>query len=191
MRFGGAIWAARREALAEVGPLARDAFAGLMARHTLRLGLYDGLPELDQAGSETLDEAGFADAMRRALAASYPKDRARGATSVGPHRSDLRCWVDGHDVRSFASQGQQRAVVLALKLAELTANRRRLGSAPILLLDDVSSELDAERTACLFAAVARLGCQTWVTTTGAVQLPVCTERQTFVVRAGEVVPQPA
>ncbi|MCL2539724.1 MAG: DNA replication/repair protein RecF, partial [Oscillospiraceae bacterium] len=68
-----------------------------------------------------------------------------GYMTVGPHRDDLIITLDGADSRVFASQGQQRSVVLALKLAESTLMERTLGERPLLLLDDVLSELDAQR----------------------------------------------
>jgi DNA replication and repair protein RecF len=118
------------------------------------------------------------------LAASYPKDRARGMTCVGPHRADLLASLSGADIRQYASQGQQRAVVLALKLAEVQLLAQALDGPPILLLDDVSSELDATRSRLLFAAVARLGCQVWVSTTGAVDLPISGPASRFEIVAG-------
>lgn len=189
VRYGSEVHAARLEALRELEPEARALFGRLMPRHALRMGYTTGLPGAAEAGAATpmVEIETFGAAFAKALVDGYPRDRARGATLAGPHRADLRLALDGHDARQYASQGQQRALVLALKIAELGCSRRRLGTAPILLLDDVSSELDAERTAALFAAVAQLGCQTWVTTTGSVELPLVAERQVLEVRGGEVV----
>ncbi len=72
-------------------------------------------------------------------------ERARGVTLVGPHRDDVNISVDGRDARAFASQGQQRSLVLAWKAAEVEVTRDILGSTPLLLLDDVMSELDEHR----------------------------------------------
>ena len=66
-------------------------------------------------------------------------------TLVGPHRDDLLFLIDGKDIRKFGSQGQQRTAALALKLSEIELVRKRIDDDPILLLDDVLSELDSKR----------------------------------------------
>lgn len=76
-------------------------------------------------------------------------DIEKGATGIGPHRDDLELSLDGDSMKSFASQGQQRSAVLALKLAELAILRQETGEVPVLLLDDVMSELDENRRASL------------------------------------------
>ncbi len=83
---------------------------------------------------------------------------------AGPHRDDLTFTVDGVDVGVYGSRGQQRLVVLALKLAETRYLEGETGEAPILLLDDVLSELDARRRRLVLAKVAN-GCQTLATAT--------------------------
>lgn len=98
------------------------------------------------------------------LAATRADDVRRQQTTVGPHRDDMAFCVDGRDARAFASQGQQRSVVLAVKMAEVELCEEILGSRPLLLLDDVMSELDEARR----DAVTRLllkGTQTVITTT--------------------------
>ena len=82
---------------------------------------------------------------------------SRGATSVGPHRDDLEITIQGRDARAFASQGQQRTAVVSLKLAESDLIEARSGERPILLLDDVLSELDPSRRAALLARVGEAG----------------------------------
>jgi len=86
------------------------------------------------------------------------KDMRLRTTTVGPHRDDLKITIDGKDVRQFASQGQQRTVALSLKLAELEIFREATGEMPVLLLDDVFSELDAERQARLVKALSKCQC---------------------------------
>jgi len=83
--------------------------------------------------------------IAQALAANVENELRRRTTLVGPHRDDLRLTVDGKPLAAYGSQGQQRTAVLALKVAEYDVMRSRSGDAPILLLDDVLSELDAER----------------------------------------------
>jgi DNA replication and repair protein RecF len=81
----------------------------------------------------------------RLLEEKRDKERWQGATLVGPHREDLAVTSGGRELPSFASRGEQRSVVLALKLAEAGWLRERTGSVPIFLLDDVLSELDPDR----------------------------------------------
>jgi DNA replication and repair protein RecF len=98
------------------------------------------------------------------LTRSRVRDLHRGAASLGPHRDDLVLDIASMPARTTASQGQHRALVLALKAAELAVIGRARGTRPILLLDDVSSELDAERTAALFSVLAAQRGQVFLTT---------------------------
>jgi DNA replication and repair protein RecF len=184
VQHGAIMHALRVEALAEVAQTAQNYFAELMNGHTLQLGLISGVSAYDEQRPQGAQ--GFAAIFAETLARNYPRDRARGLTLSGPHRSDLGCGIDGQAARAHASQGQQRALVLALKLAELTHLAQRLQTPPILLLDDVSSELDANRTRLLFALLARLGSQVWVSTTGSVPLPIQTASQRLRIRGGSV-----
>ncbi len=88
-------------------------------------------------------------------------DLRAGFCTVGPHRDDLLITLSGNDARTFASQGQQRSVVLSLKLAEAEIMERSLGEKPVLLLDDVLSELDSDRQDFLIERL--VGCQTIIT----------------------------
>jgi DNA replication and repair protein RecF len=83
---------------------------------------------------------------------------------VGPHRDDLKFSADGMDIRTFGSQGQQRTTALSLKLSEIEWVRRRRKDSPILLLDDVLSELDRSRQEQLLERIK--GTQTILTCTG-------------------------
>jgi len=85
-------------------------------------------------------------------------------TLVGPHRDDIEFRVDGKPARSFASQGQQRTIVLSWKMAELSMVEEVTGGDAVLLLDDVMSELDAERRRALTAEVGER-VQTFISTT--------------------------
>ena len=98
-----------------------------------------------------------------ALLAARETDVRRLTTSVGPHRDDVQILVEGRDVRAFGSQGQQRTAALAMRLSELEVMRALLGEWPMLMLDDVMSELDPGRRRQL---VSRLkGIQTFITCT--------------------------
>ncbi len=102
--------------------------------------------------------------VAEALASSLDAEVRRRTALVGPHRDDVRLLVDGAPLAAFGSQGQQRTAVLALKVAEYDVMRARTGDAPILLLDDVLSELDAERADGFLEAVEGFE-QAFVTTT--------------------------
>jgi DNA replication and repair protein RecF len=178
VQHGRVMQSSREAALRELVPTAQKYFAEIMQQDMVMTIELD--PGLDGASAV----ADFASLFTEKLRSSYPRDRARGTTSVGPHRADLLMQIQNRDVRSFASQGQQRAVVLALKLAEVETLGRMLETTPILLLDDVSSELDRERSRLLFETINTLGCQTLVSTTGATELPFAAETHVVDVRAG-------
>jgi DNA replication and repair protein RecF len=95
---------------------------------------YRGAPELADPGA-------WAQALREAMAA----DRARGASTVGPHRDDLTLEIAGRPIRKYGSTGQQRSAAVALKLLEMTTLREARDTEPALLLDDVFAELDDDR----------------------------------------------
>ena len=98
------------------------------------------------------------------LAAVRPDDLRRQQTTVGPHRDDVAFLIEGRDARAYGSQGQQRSVVLALKMAEVLLSAEVVGNQPLLLLDDVMSELDERRREAV-TRFARRGVQTVITTT--------------------------
>jgi DNA replication and repair protein RecF len=158
--------------LVEVRKRALTALAGPFAECAERLGLapatieYDGEPP-------TAEE----------LEARLPKDLARGVTGAGPHLHDVVLRADGRELRSFGSQGEQRVAVLALVLAEADVLEEE-GSRPLVLLDDVLSELDDARRHLLGEMIARGG-QTVVTATSAAALPTA-PAQRLEVAPGEV-----
>ncbi|RME22204.1 MAG: DNA replication/repair protein RecF [Deltaproteobacteria bacterium] len=113
------------------------------------------------------EEAGVDEVHRRlaaALAAHREDELRRGRVLVGPHRDDVLIELNGRLARHYASQGQARSIVLALKLAELDAARAR-GEAPMLLVDDLTSELDRGRMERFVEVLAGLDNQVWMTTT--------------------------
>jgi DNA replication and repair protein RecF len=103
------------------------------AEHQVRLEYRSALPP----------DAGEAEFLE-ALSSRRDDERRRGLTLVGPHRDDLAVELDGHDMRSFGSRGQQRLLVLSLRLAEAGPVASAVGSSPVLLLDDALSELDLD-----------------------------------------------
>lgn len=175
----------RQKALEERGTGAREleAFESIMAEEGARLGLArerawaalsDRLgPALaDVADPETLVLASFVAGgstdgavFARRLAESRAIDLRRGAATFGPQRDEIELSVDGRPARQCASQGQQRLITLALKFAELECIRSARGAHPVLLLDDVSSELDPERTRAVANWLRASESQVFVTTT--------------------------
>jgi len=101
----------------------------------------------------------------KSLNSAIDSDIKRGSTSVGPHRDDLTIMIDGVDARKFSSQGQQRTGVLSLKLANLELIGKKLDEYPIILLDDVTSELDENRASFLFDLLSKIPVQTFLTAT--------------------------
>jgi DNA replication and repair protein RecF len=113
--------------------------------------------------------------LRSALAARRRQEQERGVTLVGPHRDEWRLTIRGLDSRTHASQGEQRTLALALRLGGHRACTDIVGSAPVLLLDDVFSELDAQRSAALVAHLP--AGQTLLTTATALPAGVVAERR--------------
>jgi DNA replication and repair protein RecF len=110
-------------------------------------------------------EGEIAAQLEEILEARLDRDREKGFTSAGPHMDDLVLALDGKGAKVYASQGQQRALVLALKIAEIENLRGALGRPPLLLLDDVSSELDPAKNRFLLDYLGALPAQAFLTTT--------------------------
>lgn len=104
-----------------------------------------------------------AKSLYAALAGAREDDLRRGYTTRGPHRDDIGIRLNGEEVRVFGSQGQQRTAALSLKLSELALMRREKGEYPVLLLDDVLSELDCDRQRALLSNAFE--CQCFLTAT--------------------------
>ncbi|MFB1081511.1 DNA replication/repair protein RecF [Jeotgalibacillus sp. JSM ZJ347] len=123
--------------------------------------------------------------FREKLASVRQREIERGVTLAGPHRDDLQFLVNGHDVQTFGSQGQQRTTALSIKLAEIELIHAEIGEYPILLLDDVLSELDDYRQSHLLNTIQGK-VQTFVTTTSVegIDHQTLNEATTFVVEDG-------
>jgi DNA replication and repair protein RecF len=178
VRHGQEVQRARAESANRLAEGARAAWTRIAApRTTLDVAYVPGSPE---------DSLAFQDALR----ASRARDARRGTASVGPHRDDLALTLDGRPVRGVASQGQHRTVVLSLKAAEVEVVSAARGVRPLLLLDDVSSELDRERTSALFAYLEHLEGQVFLSTTRPELIEIAgsmgAPRRDFVVRDGVV-----
>jgi len=173
---GSAMRAARMEYVARLAPLAKDLHRMMANEEELSIGYSvrdDALTELE---------------MIQALSSTRSYDIARGGTSVGPHRDDLNIEVDGREARLYGSQGQQRTAVISLKLATLVYGKSELGFAPLLLLDDILSDLDERRRERLVETVLANANQAVLTCTeaSAAGQTILDMARVFVVKAGEI-----
>ena len=160
----------RIAAVAQLGALSARVQAVLAAGEELALAY-----EIAGAGVEDFAEDDMTESLHvwynKMLCEGRARDIARAATGVGPHLDDLVLRVGGMSLRSYGSQGQQRTGALALKLAELFYLQENIGEAPILLLDDVMSELDADRRRALLDFIRHEHIQTFITATDAAYFP--------------------
>ena len=158
---GGYLLAERLRAVAELNALVGPLYQAISGGDTPLT--IDYLPSHDLLG--VVDAGGLATGLGQALRAQRRDELARGQTLVGPHRDDLAFTVGTINLGRYGSRGQQRSVALALKLGEAAFMRQRAGDAPVLLLDDVLSELDAQRRIHLLEAIQRPGQQTLLSAT--------------------------
>src|SRR5204862_7306342 len=131
-------------------------------------------------------QLGVRAALLAGLRAQRGLDERRRFTGTGPHTDDVEIQLQGRLAREHASQGQLRSLVLALKLAELQNVEARLGDVPVLLLDDVPSELDPTRRKFLFEMVGGLACQTLISVTEKDVVSPLAERVDFHVSGGRI-----
>jgi len=167
VKAGTKLWIRRRALMTELAPRAEKAFTAIgradqPARYTYAPSHLGGSLVFDTATDGELAEAFSLELGRR-----LERDQERGFTSVGPHADDLGIFLGERSARAFASQGQQRAFVLGWKIGEIENLREAHGILPLLLLDDVSSELDPERNAFLMGYLADSGAQVFLSTTDA------------------------
>jgi DNA replication and repair protein RecF len=173
--LGAKIGAARSALTIELKPLAEAHFAEI-TEHALPIALsYAARHQPDRA------------TLERALHDHYEKDVLRGYTGVGPHGDDLRAGIEDTLAKHHASQGQHRALVLALKVAELSVLAQHKRQVPALLLDDVSSELDRSRNRRFFQLLGRLGGQVFLTTTHREFILLEHDRVDFQLERGQVI----
>jgi DNA replication and repair protein RecF len=175
--YAAAVIRKRREYLGMLSPLAAEAHAYLT----------DGAESLslDMDGDYPAEEEGIRAKLLRLLENSRERDIRLGYTTVGPHRDDLRVAIGGADARGYASQGQARTAALAMKLAETEIFKRYAGESPVLILDDVMSELDLPRRKKLLARVKDLQCI--LTCTHAERVLYGTESNRIRIHGGRIV----
>jgi DNA replication and repair protein RecF len=183
---GARVAAARAGFVAELRPRLQAAFAAITqagvevdVAYRPRLEALAGAP----------DPSAWRDPLAAALRSRRTVDRARATTTVGPHRDDLELQLAGRPAAQVASQGQLRALVLAWKTAEMDLIGDATGAPPLLLLDDVSSELDDRRNRYLFEFISERRNQCLITTTHPRHVLVASERVDFSVVSGVVSPQ--
>jgi DNA replication and repair protein RecF len=176
-RTGARVVRRRRALVTALAPRVEALFAAIHSDLEVRIG-YRTHPTVDAGGSD--DQV--REALLAGLRARRELDQRRRFTGFGPHTDDLQLELAG----DHGSQGQLRSLVLALKLAELGHLEERQGEAPLLLLDDVASELDELRRGKLFETIARLPGQTLITVTDRDLLPTLPERRDFEVVGGQL-----
>ena len=175
VEYGERIIAARRRFLVRLDEIAAEKLARLT-------GGRDSLQTLYRPNCE---EGSFAERLHRNL----ERDILFGATQSGPHKDDISFLVNGREAKVYGSQGQQRTTALAARLAEIDLIREETGELPVLLLDDVFSELDESRQKYLLESID--GLQAFVTCTGiedSVRKYISRDNL-FYVENGNIIPQ--
>lgn len=138
--------------------------------------------------ADDMDEQNVYDALEKAFDAIREREEARGTTLIGPHRDDISFTINDKNVQTYGSQGQQRTTALSVKLAEIELIHSEIGEYPILLLDDVLSELDDHRRSHLLEAI--LGkVQTFVTNTSTegIHEDVLQQSSIYYVQDGQII----
>lgn len=151
-KAGAEIMRGRIGFVEKLARIARDVHASISGGEALQIEYRPGAKADPEPG-----------ALLNLLRDARALDLKRMTTSVGPHRDDLMFLIDGADARAFASQGQQRTLALALKLSELEVMKAETGEYPVLMLDDVMSELDPDRRRLLLERLN--GVQTLIAST--------------------------
>jgi DNA replication and repair protein RecF len=180
-RTGARLVMRRRALVAALAPRVQALFVGLHADLAAEIR-YRSHPSIEAAASEGQVTAALAEGLER----TREVDLRRRFTGFGPHGDDLEITLAGRPVREHGSQGQLRSLVLALKLAELSHLESVLGEPPLLLLDDVASELDERRRRMLFEIITGLSGQTFITVTDRGLIPQLPGRVDFEVAAGRI-----
>lgn len=184
---GAVLLHTRAGAVNRIAELAQDAHADLAPGEVL---VIEYRPKLDRAANlAEVSEDDVREAYLRALSSSAVRDTGAGMTTQGPHRDDITFTLDGLGAAGFASRAQQRTIALSLRLAETQLLRERRGESPVLLLDDVLSEMDAARRQSVLGALG-VGEQMLVTGTDWDRFPAefVAAASLFEVESGSVLP---
>ncbi len=160
---------------------------------SIHSGITNGVEELDIRYRPSLDvdleqdESVLFEQFMIKLTQVKDQELRRGVTLIGPHRDDLTFYINGKEAQVYGSQGQQRTTALSLKLAEIELIHEEIGEYPLLLLDDVLSELDQNRQTQLIETF-QTKVQTFITTTGleSVNLSKLKDARVYQVSKGQV-----
>jgi DNA replication and repair protein RecF len=144
---GAAIWRERRAWVAQVEDEMERLCADIGETGRVRVAYASTIPVTDDPVRQ----------LATLLEAKRSSDLVRGMTRVGPHRDDLNITLDGRDLRTFGSAGQQRTAAIALRMLEAATFRERTGRAPVFLLDDPFAELDTRRSSRILSLLERAG----------------------------------
>lgn len=166
---GGRVIARRSRVIEALGPLLEEYYRDIAHENKEATFTYTG--SWGEWRPEAAPASEYAHAIAAALQAARAVDYERKMTTVGPHRDDPGFAIDGRSVRTHGSQGEQRTVALAVKLAAHQAIAGAVGEAPVLLLDDVFSELDPQRGSALAKSLPS-GTQTLITSARREDIPV-------------------
>lgn len=178
-KYAATIIKKRTEFLQRLAPYAREYHAFLT----------DGKEELEIRPDKKFEgeESDIAETLLQKLSRNYEKDLRLGFTTVGPHRDDLDICIGGADAKAYASQGQTRTAALALKLSEVRIFKAQSGEYPVLVLDDVMSELDMTRRKKLLQCIEEV--QTMLTCTHAERVLYGKECNKIHIEDGRVLPE--
>jgi len=160
-RSGSVIIYQRNKFIMELSRMVTEKHSGISSGKELLTIKYQPSLDFNDSGSMNADELYII--FKRKLELAREKDIEREYTGYGPHRDDFVYYLNGMELRLYGSQGQQRTAVLATKLAELEIMQAQTGEKPVLLLDDVMSELDAQRQEFLLEKLSDT--QTFITCT--------------------------
>ncbi|MBN1944947.1 MAG: DNA replication/repair protein RecF [Bradymonadales bacterium] len=154
----------RLEAVGRMRPLFEEVFSRIFSSKVKVQSRYQ-CPWIEDDLSEPLPLEHLEGKVGEALERNRQGEIKIGRSLVGPHRDDVLLGIDGMAAQRYASQGQMRSIVLAMKISEILYVARTTSQCPVLLLDDVSSELDRSRNEQLFATIQKLEAQTFITAT--------------------------
>jgi DNA replication and repair protein RecF len=182
VRYGVRIIVRRQEFFKEFSPYLTERYEQFVHNGETPSAHY-----VSTTGATEQEAAAIDEAFRKKMNVRYKDEVRLGTTLVGPHRDEIQFEINGLQLRSYASQGQHKSFLIALKLAEFSYLKERVQETPVLLLDDVFSELDEKRSALLVSQLRSMG-QTFITTTTTAMLqervPTDDFHRTFLVKAG-------
>jgi DNA replication and repair protein RecF len=177
---GAVLWRERRAWVAQVEDVMEEVCRDIGESGRVRISYASTVPVTEDVAAQ----------IAMSLETKRQSDLARGLTGVGPHRDDLNIMLDGRDLRTFGSAGQQRTAAIALRMLEAATFRERTGRAPVFLLDDPFAELDARRSSRILSLLDRAGLgQTILAVPKETDIPAeLTRLERLRVVSGEVTP---